>query len=315
LSALALDKTGTLTEGKPKLVSIHSDNQDQALKIAIALQMGSEHPLAKAVLQEGKSRAWTIKAAKNTSAIPGRGIQGEVEGVRYQLGSARLLEALSLSVSTPNQTANIDSKLSESPEFTTAYLLSLEPPMIKAVFQFEDAIKVAAPDLIQSLHRMEIKPVLMSGDSEVIARKVADRLGIVQYHGNLLPEDKNRLIRELQSQGEVVAMLGDGINDAPALAAADVGIALSTGTDVAMQTAGMTLIGGDPMKVLDAIWISRKTYSKIRQNLMWAFVYNVIGIPLAAFGLLNPMIAGAAMAFSSVSVVTNSLLLARGRNR
>jgi Cu+-exporting ATPase len=234
--------------------------------------------------------------------------------MRYQLGSARLLEALNLSVSTPNQTANIDSKLSESPEFTTAYLLSLEPPMIKAVFQFEDAIKESAPNLIQSLHRMEIKPVLMSGDANGVARKVADQLEIVQFHGNLLPEDKARMIRELQSRGEVVAMLGDGINDAPALAAADVGIALSTGTDVAMQTAGMTLIGGDPMKVLDAIWISRKTYSKIRQNLMWAFVYNVIGIPLAALGLLNPMIAGAAMAFSSVSVVTNSLWLARGRN-
>ena len=304
LSALALDKTGTLTEGKPKLVSIHSENQDQSLKIAIALQMGSEHPLAKAVLQEGESRAWTIKAAKNTSAIPGRGIQGEVEGMRYQLGSARLLQALNLSVT----------EFPESPEYTTAYLLSLESPMIMAMFQFEDAIKENASGLVKSLHRMGIEPVLMSGDANGVARKVADRLGIVQSHGSLLPEDKTRMIRELQSRGEVVAMLGDGINDAPALAAADVGIALSTGTDVAMQTAGMTLIGGDPMKVLDAIWISRKTYSKIRQNLMWAFIYNVIGIPLAAFGLLNPMIAGAAMAFSSVSVVTNSLCLARGRN-
>jgi Cu+-exporting ATPase len=305
LSALALDKTGTLTECKPRLVSIVTDDQDQALQVAIALQLGSEHPLAKAILKEGESRAWKIKPAKNITAIPGRGIQGEVDGIRYQMGSARLLRALNLSSSTHP----------ESPEYTTAYLLSIDPPMVKAIFQFEDAIKAGAPELVQKLIHMGVKPVLMSGDGEVVARKVADRLGIHQSQGNLLPEDKARLIRELQSKGDVVAMLGDGINDAPALAAADVGIALSTGTDVAMQTAGMTLIGGDPMKVLDAIWISKKTYSKIRQNLMWAFAYNVIGIPLAAFGLLNPMIAGAAMAFSSVSVVANSLWLARERNR
>jgi len=299
LTALALDKTGTVTVGKPKLIEVISEDQEQALQLAMALQSGSEHPLAKAVLRAGDEKGFKVKAAKELLAIPGKGIQGSIDGARYQMGSARLLESLGLSAP------------SESHEYTTSYLVALDSPKVKAVFRYEDEVKESAAGFIEGLKKIGIRPILLTGDREVVAMNVSNRIGVVDYRGNLLPEDKTKVIREFQARGEVVAMLGDGINDAPALAIADVGIALSTGTDVAMQTAGMTLIGGDPMKALDAILISQRTYSKIRQNLLWAFVYNVIGIPLAAFGMLNPMIAGAAMAFSSVSVVMNSLLLGR----
>jgi Cu+-exporting ATPase len=215
------------------------------------------------------------------------------------MGSARMLEDLKMTVPIEQQV------------MTTSYLVSLQTSEILAVFRFEDELKEKAHGFIKEIKRLGINPVMLTGDRDDVARKVANELRIQEFHSGLLPEDKARIINELKNRGEVVAMLGDGMNDAPALAIADVGIALSTGTDVAMQTAGMTLIGGDPMRALDAIVISKKTYSKIRQNLIWAFIYNVIGIPLAAFGLLSPMIAGAAMAFSSVSVVTNSLLLGR----
>ena len=299
LTALAVDKTGTLTKGKPKLIEISGSDQDEILKIAASLQSGSEHPLAKAILGASKERGLRVKSANDLRALPGKGIQGTIDGVRFQMGSARMLEDLKMTVPIEQQV------------MTTSYLVALETPEILAVFRFEDELKEKAHVFIDELKSIGIKPIMLTGDRDDVASKVANELRIHEFHSGLLPEDKARIISELKNRGEVVAMLGDGMNDAPALAIADVGIALSTGTDVAMQTAGMTLIGGDPMKALDAIVISKKTYSKIRQNLIWAFIYNVIGIPLAAFGLLSPMIAGAAMAFSSVSVVTNSLLLGR----
>jgi Cu+-exporting ATPase len=299
LTALAVDKTGTLTKGEPKLIEISGSDQDEILKIAASLQSGSEHPLAKAIFGASKERGLRVMSAKDIRALPGKGIQGTIDGVRFQMGSARMLEDLKMAVPIEQQV------------MTTSYLVSLETSEILAVFRFEDELKEKAHGFIKEIKRLGINPVMLTGDRDDVARKVANELRIQEFHSGLLPEDKARIINELKNRGEVVAMLGDGMNDAPALAIADVGIALSTGTDVAMQTAGMTLIGGDPMRALDAIVISKKTYSKIRQNLIWAFIYNVIGIPLAAFGLLSPMIAGAAMAFSSVSVVTNSLLLGR----
>jgi Cu+-exporting ATPase len=281
------------------LIKISGSDQDEILKIAASLQSGSEHPLAKAILGAIKERGLRVMSAKDIRALPGKGIQGTIDGVRFQMGSARMLEDLKMTVPIEQQV------------MTTSYLVSLETSEILAVFRFEDELKEKAHGFIKEIKRLGINPVMLTGDRDDVARKVANELRIQEFHSGLLPEDKARIINELKNRGEVVAMLGDGMNDAPALAIADVGIALSTGTDVAMQTAGMTLIGGDPMRALDAIVISKKTYSKIRQNLIWAFIYNVIGIPLAAFGLLSPMIAGAAMAFSSVSVVTNSLLLGR----
>jgi len=299
LTAMGLDKTGTLTYGKPKLVELISDESDRALRVALALQQGSEHPLASAILKACELKSIKAPAAKDLKSIPGKGIEGSVDGVFYKMGSARLLEELK--IETP-----------ESPrDLTTAYLVDWSARKVIASYLFEDEVKKSARGFLAGLRALGIKPILMTGDRRDVAKRVADQLQLETYYGNLLPEEKAEKLEALQKQGEIVAMLGDGVNDAPALAIADIGIALSTGTDVAMQTAGITLIGGDPSKALEAIQISRKTYDKIRQNLIWAFVYNVIGIPLAAFGLLSPMLAGSAMALSSVSVVSNSLMLAR----
>ena len=299
LTAMGLDKTGTLTYGKPKLTEIISSDSEQALRMALALQQGSEHPLASALLKACEVKSIKAPAAKDLRSIPGKGIEGSVDGVLYKMGSARLLEELHLEIPV-------------SPgDLTTAYLVDWSAKKILASFLFEDEVKETARAFLDGIRALGIKPILMTGDRTEVAKRVADQLQLETYYGNLLPEEKAEKLEELQGKGEIVAMLGDGVNDAPALTIADIGIALSTGTDVAMQTAGITLIGGDPNKALEAIQISRKTYDKIRQNLIWAFVYNVIGIPLAAFGLLSPMLAGSAMALSSVSVVSNSLLLGR----
>ena len=299
LTAMGLDKTGTLTYGKPKLTEIISSDSEQALRMALALQQGSEHPLASAILKACELKSIKAPAAKDLRSIPGKGIEGSVDGVLYKMGSARLLEELHLEIPV-------------SPgDLTTAYLVDWSAKKILASFLFEDEVKETARAFLDGIRALGIKPILMTGDRTEVAKRVADQLQLETYYGNLLPEEKAEKLEELQGKGEIVAMLGDGVNDAPALTIADIGIALSTGTDVAMQTAGITLIGGDPNKALEAIQISRKTYDKIRQNLIWAFVYNVIGIPLAAVGLLSPMLAGSAMALSSVSVVSNSLLLGR----
>ena len=182
---------------------------------------------------------------------------------------------------------------------------------IIGVISFKDKIKENAKATIEHLHQLGIKTVMLTGDNVGSAKRVASELGLSDYRAEVLPEQKAQIVNELKSQGEIVGMVGDGLNDAPALAAAHVGIAMSTGTDVAMHTAGLTLLRGNPLLIADAISLSRKTYTKIQHNLFWAFIYNIIGIPLAALGYLNPIIAGAAMAFSSVSVVANSLLLKR----
>ena len=185
------------------------------------------------------------------------------------------------------------------------------PPCLIGMLAFGDAVKGSARAAVERLHGLGVRTVLVTGDNQGSARAVAAQLGIQTVRAQVLPEQKAAIVAELKNGGAVVAMVGDGINDAPALAAADIGIAMSTGTEVAMQAAGVTLMRGDPALVADAIDISRRTYAKIRQNLFWAFVYNVVGIPLAAFGFLNPVVAGAAMAFSSLSVVSNALLLRR----
>ena len=229
-----------------------------------------------------------------------------VEGRRLKLGAARLLReeglepgALALRAAQLEAQGNSVSWLSE-------------PGRVLGLLAFGDTIKPSAIDAIRRLTEQGISTVLLTGDNAGAARAVADRLGIGEARSEVLPADKAEVVTSLKARGRV-AMVGDGINDAPALAAADVGIAMATGTDAAMHAAGITLMRGDPLLVADAIAISRRTYSKIRQNLFWAFIYNAVGIPLAAFGMLNPMLAGAAMAFSSVSVVSNALLLKRWR--
>ena len=307
---VALDKTGTLTEGKPRVTEALGIGIDrrEVLRLAAAVQRGSEHSLAKAVLEAAAAEAIDVPASGESRAVPGRGVEAQVEGRRLAIASGRWAAELAAS---GLDSVSAEARRLESAGQTVSYLVELEPaPRVLGLVAFGDTVKKDAGALIARLKSLGVRPVLVTGDNAGAAAAVAKELGIDDVRAEVLPEDKAALVASLK-HGAVVAMVGDGINDAPALAAADVGIAMGTGTDVAMHTAGITLMRGDPLLVADSIDISRRTYAKIRQNLFWAFIYNVVGVPLAAFGLLSPVIAGAAMAFSSVSVVSNALLLRR----
>ncbi|HET9576988.1 MAG TPA: copper-translocating P-type ATPase, partial [Usitatibacter sp.] len=312
---VAFDKTGTLTEGKPALTDIVAGSIDrgEALRLAAALQSGSEHPLARAVMEAARAQSLTLPAASEWRAVAGRGIEGRIDGRRLALASERWAEELGVA---GREALAEKARALQSMGRTVSWLVALEPsPRALAALAFGDRVKPGARELISRLHSQGVRTVLVSGDNRGAAQSVARELGIDEVHAEVLPEDKAIVIGALRASGSPVAMVGDGINDAPALAAADIGIAMGTGTDVAMHTAGITLMRGEPGLVADALDISHRTYAKIRQNLFWAFVYNVVGVPLAALGWLNPVIAGAAMAFSSVSVVTNALLLRRWQPR
>jgi Cu+-exporting ATPase len=307
VSVVAFDKTGTLTSGTPRIAHLHAVDGDdnQLLQLAGALQRGSEHPLAKAVLDACAERELRLLPVINSQTLPGRGISGHIGEQQLALGNRRLLDEQGLSQGELAATA----RAWENEGRTLSWLLELAPsPRVIGLFAFGDTLKTGAAEGIAALTAKGITSHLISGDNQGSVNAVSKRLGITEAHAEVLPADKAAIIANLRENG-VVAMVGDGINDAPALAAADVGIAMGGGTDVAMQAAGITLMRGDPRLVADALDISRRTYNKIRQNLFWAFVYNLVGIPLAAAGLLNPMLAGAAMALSSVSVVSNALLL------
>jgi Cu+-exporting ATPase len=274
----------------------------------MSVQSGSEHPLAKAVVERAHAHQLAALPATGFQALPGRGIAATVDGLALQLGTTRLMNELGVGLGDLGTQAN---KLEESGH-TVSWLASTAPDKrLLGLFAFGDQIKPGAHEAVRRLHELGVKTVLLTGDNKGAAAAVGSALGIDQVVAEVLPSDKADKVGDLKKSGERVAMVGDGINDAPALAAADVGIAMATGTDVAMQAAGVTLMRGDPGLVAEAIDISRRTYSKIRQNLFWAFIYNLVGIPLAALGLLSPMVAGAAMAFSSVSVISNALLLKR----
>jgi Cu+-exporting ATPase len=331
---VAFDKTGTLTEGRPQLVeAVAADagtSRSELLAGAAALQAGSEHPLARAVLQAAHDEAVAAPGATDIRAVPGRGVQGVVDGEELRLGSARWMGESQLDLAPLAARA----ALLQAKGRTVSYLAAMgadfanradrahraavRPPRLLGLIAFGDPPKPSAAAAIQRLSALGVRSVMLSGDNAGSAQAVAAALGITEVRAEVLPEDKARIVAELKSglaAGERVAMVGDGINDAPALAAADVGMAIvhadGTGTDLAMQAAGITLMRGEPALVADAIDISRRTTAKIRQNLFWAFAFNAIGIPLAAFGQLNPVMAGAAMALSCVSVVSNALLLRR----
>ena len=305
---VALDKTGTLTEGKPSVTEVMpvEGSADEILRLAAAVQSGSEHPLAKAVLS-----SWNQSPphASNVRANPGRGVEAFVEGRRLASASARWVSEL--------HARNRDRLAAAVERFqsagqTVSWLVELEPEArALGLIAFGDRMKPNSPALVSRLKSLGVRPVLLTGDNRGAAQAAAIALDIDDVRAEVLPEEKALAVAALRAEGAIVAMVGDGINDAPALAAADVGIAMGGGTDVAMQTAGVTLMRGDPLLIADALAISHRTYAKIRQNLFWAFVYNLVGVPLAALGLLSPVIAGGAMAFSSVSVVSNALLLRR----
>lgn len=307
VSAVVFDKTGTLTSGTPRIAHLSAIEGDEAalLQMAGALQRGSEHPLAKAVLDACAERGLTVADVSDSQSLTGRGIAGSLDGRRLALGNRRLLEESGLNAGPLADSASAW----ETEGRTLSWLIEQSPePRVLGLFAFGDTLKPGALQAVQRLSARNISSHLLTGDNRGSAKVVAQALGIKDVHAEVLPADKAATVAALKKTG-VVAMVGDGINDAPALAAADIGIAMGGGTDVAMHAAGITLMRGDPRLVPAALEISRKTYAKIRQNLFWAFVYNLIGLPLAAFGFLNPVLAGAAMALSSVSVVSNALLL------
>ncbi|MEQ1667508.1 MAG: heavy metal translocating P-type ATPase [Sulfuriferula sp.] len=328
VDTIAFDKTGTLTVGQPMLLAIEpasgsNGSADELLRLAAAVQHGSEHPLARAVMAAATEKALAtgktlaagnipaLPSASGVKALPGMGVQAEIEGATYRLGSRRLMQSLSLDLAAWSGSAT----MLESQGRSVSWLAREQDGqhVLLGLLAFGDSIKPGAAAALARLHTLGVRTVMLTGDNRGSAEAVANMMGIDEVQAEILPGDKADAVIALKADGRRVAMVGDGINDAPALAAADVGIAMATGTDVAMHAAGVTLMRGDIMLVADTLDISRKTYSKIRQNLFWAFIYNLVGIPLAAFGLLNPVIAGAAMAFSSVSVVSNALLLKRWR--
>ncbi|GAB2855342.1 copper-translocating P-type ATPase CopA1 [Pseudoduganella ginsengisoli] len=309
ITTVVFDKTGTLTSGKPVLAALepYATDRQRLLVLAAAMQRGSEHALARAVMDAAAQRGIVAPAAVGMTAMPGRGLSASVEGLPLLLGSARLMQEHHISLAP---LAALAAQL-EQDGHTVSWLADSARHELLGLLAFADPVKPTAAGAVHALHAQGIATVMLTGDNVGAANRVAKQAPVQTVEAGLLPEDKTRRISELKEAGGVVAMVGDGINDAPALAAADVGIAMSGGADAAMHAAGITLMRPDPLLVAGAIDISRRTVRKIRQNLFWAFIYNLAGIPLAAAGLLNPMVAGAAMAASSVSVVANALLLRR----
>jgi len=321
---VAFDKTGTLTEGRPRVAAVLGhDLRDgrEVLALAAAVSEGSTHPLAAAVRDAVKEQPDVARGrASGHQTLPGRGAsarliddKGHATGIELLFGNRRLMEELGLDIGS----AGARAQTLEAEGRTVSWLAERTPDGVHllGLVAFGDEPKPGARAAVQRLNRMGIETTMLSGDSEAAAAHVARAIDLARFEAGVLPQQKSARVQAMKQGGRTVAMVGDGINDAPALAAADVGIAMGSGTDVAMAAAGITLMRSDPRLVADAIEISRATVRKIRQNLFWAFFYNVIGIPLAAFGLLSPVIAGAAMALSSVSVVSNALLLKRMKFR
>ena len=311
VTLVAFDKTGTLTQGKPEVVQVLSIASDPGglspLAIMAALQKGSDHPLAQALIQAATQADESLPGVRFSKVLPGQGVQGRIDGQLFRLGNARLLDAESIASADLPAAGQALQQQAEKTGWTLSYLVHEKE--VLAMVAFADALKPTSLNTVKALQHLQIQTVLITGDHPGAAHKVARELGIDQVFAEVMPGEKAQVIQGLQQQGQIVAMVGDGINDAPALAAAQVGMAMATGTHVAMEAAGITLMRGDPLLIPDALSISKQTYAKIQQNLFWAFAYNMVGIPLAALGFLNPMLAGAAMALSSVSVVSNALLL------
>ncbi|MCE5294963.1 MAG: copper-translocating P-type ATPase [Chlamydiales bacterium] len=316
VNTVMMDKTGTLTEGKPKItqiIAVSGLQENELLRLAASVEKNSEHPLALAIVQGAQGRNINIPEVEQFNSITGGGVSGIVEGKKILIGKASLLEENHII-----GVASLQAQAKEAQEQAqTAIFVAIDGKAIGFI-AVADPIKASTPKAIEDLHRLGIKVIMLTGDNEYTAEAVAKKLNIDEVHAGVNPKDKNILVQQLKSEKQIVAMAGDGINDSPALAAADVGIAMGTGTDVAIESAGITLVKGDLTGIVRAIVLSRATMRNIRQNLFFAFIYNIAGIPIAAgilfpvTGLLlNPMIASAAMAFSSVSVILNALRLNR----
>lgn len=304
INYVVMDKTGTITKGTPEVTDViaaEKNGEKDVLKLLASLEALSEHPLAVAVVEKAKKDKLDIQKVKDFSAIEGKGLRGIIGGKEYFAGNLKLVEDVGLST---------DEKIvSEMVSAGKTPVVFMTQKKIIGYVGIADTIKDDAKETVGLLHKQGIKVAMLTGDNKMTAKYIADLVGIDKVIAEVLPGDKASEIKKLQAEGYRVAMVGDGINDAPALATADVGVAMGTGTDVAIESAGITLLGGHISKLPKAVKLARSTMNVIKQNLFWAFIYNIVGIPLAAFGLLNPAIAGAAMGLSSVSVVLNSLRL------
>jgi Cu+-exporting ATPase len=300
ITTICFDKTGTITKGKPEVQTfetIKGNDKKIVLQIALSLETLSEHPLAESIVKYAEEQKITAKTVKNFKAITGKGVTGNIDGTQYHLGSISYTKSLK--------------EFDDLNEKGQTVLVLTNGEKVIGYFGVQDSVKETSKEAIDILHNKGIKTVMMTGDNEKVARAIAEKVGIDEVLAKASPQDKVKKIHALQKQNEFVTMVGDGINDAPALATADVGIAIGTGTDVAIESGDIVLVKGDLLKAAEAIELSKATMRNIKQNLFWAFVYNSIGIPIAALGLLNPIFSSAAMAFSSISVVLNALRLKR----
>ncbi|WP_165869632.1 heavy metal translocating P-type ATPase [Streptomyces barkulensis] len=311
VDTVVLDKTGTVTTGKMTLLSVHTaggEDESEVLRLAGALEHASEHPIAQAVAAGAAERVGTLPAPEDFANIPGLGVQGIVDGHAVLVGRTQLLDQWAIDLPADLARARNDAEASGRTAIAVAW-----DGAARAVLEVADAVKPTSAEAITRLRALGLTPVLLTGDNRAVAESVAREVGIDEVIAEVMPQDKVDVVKRLQSEGRSVAMVGDGVNDAAALAQADLGLAMGTGTDAAIEAGDLTLVRGDLRAAADAIRLARKTLSTIKSNLFWAFAYNVAALPLAAAGLLNPMIAGAAMAFSSVFVVGNSLRLRRFR--
>ncbi|MEG1829189.1 MAG: heavy metal translocating P-type ATPase, partial [Cellulosilyticaceae bacterium] len=314
IDTIVFDKTGTLTEGKPKVTDIITQgvSEEEILLLAASAEKGSEHPLGEAIVKEAEDRALVLKAIDNFNAIPGYGIEVTIDSKTILLGNKKLMVERQIDIEGLGQKSD---QLAE--EGKTPMYIAIEGKL-GGIIAVADTVKPSSKEAVKTLHKMGIQVAMITGDNKKTAEAIAKQVGIDIVLAEVLPEDKANEVKKLQKQGKIVAMVGDGINDAPALARADIGIAIGSGTDVAIESADIVLMRSDLKDVPTAIKLSKATIRNIKQNLFWAFAYNVLGIPVAmgvlhVFGgpLLNPMIAAAAMSFSSVSVLLNALRLKR----
>ncbi|HCN18297.1 copper-translocating P-type ATPase, partial [Psychrobacter sp.] len=315
VDTIVVDKTGTLTAGKPELTAIDAQvgqDEDEFLALVASVESASEHPLAEAIVRAAQERSLIIPKATDFNSTTGEGVQAVVDGKKVAIGNSKLMESLNSFDNELSTKADVRRKDGETVMFVAI------DGKAAGIISVADPIKPSTKEAISLLHDAGLKVVMLTGDNEKTAQAVANKLGIDEVHADVSPEDKNRIVKEMQDSGKLVAMAGDGINDAPALAQANVGIAMGTGTDVAMESAGITLLKGDLMGIAKAYKLSHATMRNIRQNLFFAFIYNALGVPIAAgvlypiFGLLlSPMIAAAAMSLSSFSVIANALRLRR----